>query len=980
MKYISRFLWILLLIYCGIVSAFPTNKESAIKDISSYLSESGEDLLKVYNANGTWSNFKDVGKQGNVYVLSHGIGDTYDTGWIKNTANAILAKDKNAQILSVNWDKYSNLITKTNTDTNGNVSYSSVIPNPTASTWINGISQMVSDELASKGVSNVKSAIGHSYGAHILAGSVSDSYSQGTKFNRLIALDPAEESLTFTGDQNGNTTTMFSSDKKSKNWGINDKTTVEVYKSSSFLGNDIPLGDYNYIIASTGTFSPRSVLGDWGGFNMPAGKDGKHALSTHWISDQIEKSTSTEIGGWFNNQTVLGEGSGKWHGLVNTDSCKMEYSMKTSQSGWGDAVFEYACLTDDWSGTILNSNYQTQFQTQYSSGEGTLDSISQTQTLYNSTSGSSTTSTTTVSSAISSTEEAVKDAELSEETKAQALEVYSNAAKAIEAANAIYEVAMANSQDAMKPVLTTIMQKTAMEMAEEANRQVAELIDNDGNKQSDANKTVTTAATDTAAANKTAATTADAANKTAATTADAANKNENADISDEDKAKINKVYTDAAQAMQSLTALGEQAMNNSSDAMKPYIAAMIREQVQAMAEEAQRQASDLLDEAKAKVEAANAKNNANGTTANGTANGTTANGTANGTTANGTANGTAANGTANGTVTNNANDTATTVTTAVDVAYNAVKDSLNTESFADWCDKTVTSAINAGKDTLVTAATTAVDGVLDKLNVGYGSEIAVDIVKKGANELISNSGNTIASAVQNVYNDLRKDFSVDSAIESIKNNVKTATSELWTKGKETVTSTFKNLFSWDTLESVIGKGIDTLLEKNPTLKTICSALGLKDGKSIVNIGKELFTAVKGLLNGKSLVDVLKDSPALQNLIKNGIKSGINYLVNKFLTPLVNKAITKVSGWLNNLLGNKLGISITETEISTMLTSAYNEGIKLAEKDISDFIDTKASVILGTSSTDNKTTSSGKTDSNTTIFERPKQGEEIKNNQ
>ena len=746
----SRFLWILLLSWCGVLSAWPRDTESGIREISAYLSESGEDLLKVYNPNGTWSNFKDVGQRGNVYVLSHGIGDTYDTGWIRDTANAILAKDENAQILSVNWDKYSNAITKTSTDANGNVSYSSVFPNATASMWINSISQMVSDELASKGVSNVKSAIGHSYGAHILAGSISDSDTTVTKFNRLVALDPAEESLTFTGDQNGNVTSMFSSDKKSKNWGISGKTTVEVYKSSSFLGNDIPLGDYNYIIAQTDTFLPRSVLGDWGGFNMPAGAKGKHALATHWISAQIDKSSSTEIGGWFNNQTVLGEGSGKWHGLVNTDSCQMEYAMKTSQASWGDAVFEYACTTDDWSGTILNSGYQTKFQEQYSSGEGVLDSLSLTKELYNTEAATAIGSTNSFTSLVASSEEAV-----------------------------------------------------------------------------------------------------------------------------------------------------------------------------------------------------------NGNTTAGFA--------------------TSENGAANG-----ANGTAATIATVVDATYNGVKDVLNMENFAGWCDKTVTSLINTGKDKLVTTATTAVDGLLDKLNVGYGTDVAVDIVKKGANELISNSGSTIASAVQNFYNDLRKDFSVDTAIESIKNNVKTATSELWAKGKETLTSTFKNLFSWNTLETVIGKGLDALLEKNPTLKTIFSAFGLKDGKSIVNIGKELFTAVKGLLSGKSLIEVLKDSQALQNVIKNGIKSGINYLVNKFLTPLVNKAITKVSGWLNNLLGNKLGISITETEISTMLTSAYNEGVKLAEKDISDFIDTKASAILGTNSTDNTTTtSSGNNNGNTTIFERPKQGEEIK---
>jgi hypothetical protein len=266
-----------------------------------------------------------------------------------------------------------------------------------------------------------------------------------------------------------------------------------------------------------------------------------------------------------------------------------------------------------------------------------------------------------------------------------------------------------------------------------------------------------------------------------------------------------------------------------------------------------------------------------------------------------------------------------------------------------------------GKDVLSTFGSAAAD-------------VAVDILKESGNELLNQTVNTVWSGIQNVYNDLKNNgLSVDNAINSIKSNAKLATSTIWSNVKSTVTGTFKKLFSLNTLETIVTKGLDSLLAKNSKLKEICSAFGLKDGKSIVSLGKELFTAVKGLLNGESLIDVLKNSPAIQNAIKNGIKSGINYLVNKYLTPWVNKGIAKVSGWLNKLLGNTLGIS--ESDISSFLTSLYNDGIKWAEKEISSFIDAKATQILG----GNSTTSTSTSTTNTPTTTQPKTGKEVQQN-
>lgn len=658
MKHIGQlFLGLLFLCCCG-VFAVPEDTADAVKEITEYLNKNNEDILKVYHQDGKWGNFKAEGKgTGNVYVLSHGVNDVYSADWLKQSAEAILAKDPTAQILSVNWDKYSNLITKTTTNDDGTETRQSVLLNPTASNWINGVAQLVSEELSSQNVTNVSAAVGHSYGAHVLAGVVKDMPSNTVA--KLIALDPAEETLTNTGDQNGETTGIFSSDKQSKDWGITDKTITEVYKSSSFLGNDTPLGDYNYIIAKEDTFSPKSLLGDWGGFNPLAGSDSNHSLATQWFINQVNKSDS--IGGWFNDDVTLDAGKGTWHGIVNTDTCTLDYAVKGSTDDWGEAVFEFAYTADDWSNTVLNTKDRDKFKENYPPRQEIID-------------------------------------------------------------------------------------------------------------------------------------------------------------------QINQFVSDNSSQIDISALTGD-----------------------------------------------------NSTTTGGVETTTGGNGT----------------------------------------------------------------TMGDGKS----IGETLFDSIKD-------------MAEETGNEIIHDAKESLKDAWDNIYNDLKDDFSIDNAIETISNNIPKAIEEIADNAVTKVGDFFKNLVSWETAEKLIEKGLDSLLAKYPKVKEVCSWFGLNNAKSIINLGKELFNDVKALINGESLIDVLKNSTCLINALKNGIKTGVNYLINKFITPLVNKVIGQVSQWLGKVLGGifgKLGISISANDFAKWLTQLYQEGIKLVDKEI----DKAISTIIGVSGDNNGKDSSTK---------------------
>ena len=337
----------------------PKDNQDAEQRITAYMQENHDDILKVYGTGGAWSNWSDLDKASlagkKVYVISHGLNDNHDAQWIQTTAQEIKNKDPNAIILTVNWDHFSG----TKDDKNFG-----------ASTWINGASTLVAKKLQEAGNLKIEAAIGHSYGAHLLANVTAIAQSTGdTKVNRLIALDPAEETLTWTGDAKGEKTPMWAGNKKSKNWGLNGNTVVETYKSSVVLGTEEQLGDYNFILAHEGTFSPRSVLGDWGGFNKPTSM---HSVPTKWISEMI--ASTGEVGGWFDAEVDkaaqnggVSKGKGKYQGIVNADA-KREDALGTltiATGNWGDAVAEYALNCKDWENTVLNPKAKDGFQRKY---------------------------------------------------------------------------------------------------------------------------------------------------------------------------------------------------------------------------------------------------------------------------------------------------------------------------------------------------------------------------------------------------------------------------------------------------------------------------------------------------------------------------------------------------------------------------------------------------------------------------------------
>lgn len=310
----------------------------------------GQSILKIYE-NGSWRDVKpdDLGK--NAYVISHGLNDTYGSGWITQSAAAIAKENPNAVIISVNWDHYSG--------TESNIKDS----NFGASSWINSVSPILAKELNE--FTNIKSFVGHSYGAHLLADTMVQMYGDGKGKSSVsfVALDPAEETLTYTGTQkDGSPTTMWSDNKKSKDWRLPDNVTSEVYKSSGFLGSEERLGDYNYFLAAEGSITPRGVLGDLDSGNKKMdysslGEKEKekgvtnHSLAPAWFAEMMTTGhfDGDFIGGWFNSDVEGDLATRKdrnredkeWDGVVNAtssvknDNPTLEYNATTDKDKAG---------------------------------------------------------------------------------------------------------------------------------------------------------------------------------------------------------------------------------------------------------------------------------------------------------------------------------------------------------------------------------------------------------------------------------------------------------------------------------------------------------------------------------------------------------------------------------------------------------------------------------------------------------------------
>ena len=172
-------------------------------------------------------------------------------------------------------------------------------------------------------------------------------------------------------------------------------------------------------------------------------------------------------------------------------------------------------------------------------------------------------------------------------------------------------------------------------------------------------------------------------------------------------------------------------------------------------------------------------------------------------------------------------------------------------------------------------------------------------------------------------------------LERLKETMATVTSEI---GKVIVT-TVKKYLTWENVEKLAGQGIDYLLQKNPTLKTVFSWMGLKNGFQIIEFGKGLYGLGKNLWQNftsgggwQGAWNILKNSDLLKNVLKNVINNTINFLIKNFITPYINKACKWLGEMLSKLI-NKLfgwaGAKVDAQMISNALAKAINSGISKA---------------------------------------------------
>lgn len=345
--------------------------------------EKGNEKVKVI---GAWVDYIPSEADANkpAYIISHGLNDKHNAQWISDSARAITTEDN--LILSINWDEYSGR--------------SIWDPNIAASTWINAVAEVLSEQLAP--LKKIKSLIGHSYGTHLLAETMvlMDKNDKNGDFKKntisFIALDPADAEVTWTGDQKGKYTNFWEDDKKSKNWGLPSNVVSEVYKSSGVWGTEELLGNYHYLLAETGAITPRGIFGD-----MKKGKTLRDYLtvkpllsynhtivSTNWLVGMLQKeknkvSDGGLLGGWFNKDVdkkrgnVASQRNGKawgWDGVVNaTESVKqdtpsLEYIVDANKviADWQDVFVAEAQSKlgskSEWENTVLKPGAYTLFK------------------------------------------------------------------------------------------------------------------------------------------------------------------------------------------------------------------------------------------------------------------------------------------------------------------------------------------------------------------------------------------------------------------------------------------------------------------------------------------------------------------------------------------------------------------------------------------------------------------------------------------
>ncbi|MBO4690846.1 MAG: AIDA repeat-containing protein, partial [Paludibacteraceae bacterium] len=253
-------------------------------------------------------------------VIVHGLHNDYDEDWITQMAEACHSTG-NYQIVSVYWDDWSSL----------GYGYIASLGTLGIVPLLKAISDYASKYLAATAWytnnllqgANVKTVIGHSYGAHI--GGLLSKYLGSV--DHFIALDPAEEStIQDTHIKQAYSSTIGWSGQVGRQWGRESADLVEVYKSSSVLGgagegdilSDIPFnyGHYNYLLAKTGVFDPNALYYNW---DRGLFSTANHSLACNWLIDMINQEKT--IGAWFNQYIKSAQG---WCGIINSETHQLE--------------------------------------------------------------------------------------------------------------------------------------------------------------------------------------------------------------------------------------------------------------------------------------------------------------------------------------------------------------------------------------------------------------------------------------------------------------------------------------------------------------------------------------------------------------------------------------------------------------------------------------------------------------------------------
>ena len=180
--------------------------------------------------------------------------------------------------------------------------------------------------------------------------------------------------------------------------------------------------------------------------------------------------------------------------------------------------------------------------------------------------------------------------------------------------------------------------------------------------------------------------------------------------------------------------------------------------------------------------------------------------------------------------------------------------------------------------------------------------------------------------------------------QSVKDSAQTAVNSI----KANIKILIRKYASLDELKKVADLGLKKLLRLNPKLNEVFTNLGLDNINNIVGVCKDLFKLVRGLLNGGSFLDLLRNSDFLKRVFENAAAWGVGLLKN-LLSNLASKLLSPVVKWLQNFIDKALsalgikGCVNLQALLQKGVDSALNAGGKWIQAKIDDFLNPQTSV-------------------------------------